>query len=176
MPRHGSKAQTVVRLFGHLKLAGCRSFRGIERSRCAVCRAGRNTLTKVLFGSETSQTALAAGRGKYHRAKGQVCARMGLPPRSLAADAHHCIMVRSRCRIYRIQGRGARSLRPPLGRLASDRLVFARCWRNEHPRGKPDEPEPAAVLGSVKEWPGNDLRVGDLARRPSLTDPRARRS
>jgi len=32
---------------------------------------------KDRFGSETSQTVLAAGRKKYHRAKGQVCARSG---------------------------------------------------------------------------------------------------
>jgi hypothetical protein len=32
----------------------------------------------VGFGSETSQTALAAGREKYHQAKGQVCAINGL--------------------------------------------------------------------------------------------------
>jgi hypothetical protein len=82
--------------------------------------------------------------------------RMGLPPRSLAADAHDCIMVRS-SGIYRIQGRGVRSLRPTLGRLASDRL-FARCWGNAAGRLIPTSPSLAAVLGPVKEWPGNDLR------------------
>jgi hypothetical protein len=57
--------------------------------------------------------------------------RMGLPPRSLAADAHDCIMVRSRCRIYRIQGRGARSLRSTLwqARLRSFRLSLRSLQR-----------------------------------------------
>jgi hypothetical protein len=34
-------------------------------------------VSDVAFGSETSQTALAAGREEYHRAKGQVCANFG---------------------------------------------------------------------------------------------------
>ena len=43
--------------------------------------------------------------------------RMGPPPRSFAADAHDCIMVRSR-RTYRIQGCGA--MIAPDGKLPSD--------------------------------------------------------
>jgi hypothetical protein len=35
----------------------------------------RREAIDVLFGSETSQTVLGAGRKKYHRAKGQVCAK-----------------------------------------------------------------------------------------------------
>src|SRR5262252_8104867 len=42
------------------------------------------------FGSETSQTALAAGRKKYRRAKGQVCAICRLCQRG-AASSRHCI-------------------------------------------------------------------------------------
>jgi hypothetical protein len=38
------------------------------------------------------------------------------------------------------------------GRLASDRLVFARS--GETPTGR-TRPEPAAVLWPVKKWPGN---------------------
>ena len=60
-------------------------------------------------------------------------------------------------RIYRIQGRGARSLRPTLGRLASDRLLLA-AGGNATGRSIPTGPSLAAVLGPVKEWPGNDLR------------------
>src|SRR5215470_20291667 len=81
--------------------------------------------------------------------------RMGLPPRSLAADAHDCIMVRSPG-IYRIQGRGARSLRH--AGQARLRSSFARCWGERHWSVDPDAPSLAAVLGPVKEWPGNDLR------------------
>jgi hypothetical protein len=36
-----------------------------------------STRSNGCFGSETSQTALAAGREKYHRTKGQVCANYG---------------------------------------------------------------------------------------------------
>src|SRR5713226_3167557 len=43
--------------------------------------------------------------------------RMGPPPRSFAADAHDCIMVRS-LRTYRIQGCGA--MIAPDGKLPSD--------------------------------------------------------
>jgi hypothetical protein len=58
----------------------------------------------VSFGSETSQTALAAGREKYHRAKGQVCAHQRT------------------CRVSRLLGRQRRNSdgtpdasRPPAG-------------------------------------------------------------
>jgi len=82
--------------------------------------------------------------------------RMGLPPRSLAADAHHCIMVP-------IPGAGsteykdvARDLRCHLGqaRLRSSplHLLLAAIATG---RLVPDAAEPAAVLGPVKEWPGN---------------------
>jgi hypothetical protein len=52
------------------------------------------------------------------------------PPRSLAADAHDCIMVRSHTALHRIQGCGA-DRRPP-GRLALDRLVL-RCFDRPMP-------------------------------------------
>ena len=50
--------------------------------RCLQCLSHQRPLVtrsyelrdNARFGSETSQTALAAGREKYHRAKGQVCA------------------------------------------------------------------------------------------------------
>ena len=65
--------------------------------------------------------------------------RMGPPPRSFAADAHDCIMVRS-ISTYRIQVCGA-MIAPESG-LPSDR--------------HPDHNERAAVLGAVKTRPGND--------------------
>ena len=51
--------------------------------------------------------------------------RMGPLPRSLAAEAHGCFMVRTSNRSYRIQGCGARFART--GGLPSDR--FAVCPR-----------------------------------------------
>jgi hypothetical protein len=60
-------------------------------------------------------------------------------------------------------------------RLRSSYILLAAGETNTA-RLNPTSPSLAAVLWSVKEWPGNDLRVGDLARRPSLTDPCARRS
>jgi hypothetical protein len=69
------------------------------------------------------------------------------------------------CGICRIQGRGARSSRPPLGRLASDRLVLLAA--GEWATGTYDAVDPDArralppCSGSVKEWPRNDLRVND---------------
>ena len=64
--------------------------------------------------------------------------RMGPPPRSFAADAHDCIMVRSLW-TYRIQGCGAIDPRPD-GKLPSDR--------------RPDRIKRAVVLEAVKVWPG----------------------
>ena len=65
--------------------------------------------------------------------------RMGPPPRSFAADAHDCIMVRS-LSTYRIQVCGA--------------MIRA---RSELPSDRhPDHNERAAVLGAVKARPGND--------------------
>jgi hypothetical protein len=66
--------------------------------------------------------------------------RMGLPPRSLAADAHECIMVRVLA-AHRIQGCGAKQSRPVAG-----------SPRDRHP----DLSERAVVLGAVKVWPGID--------------------
>src|SRR6476646_552803 len=63
--------------------------------------------------------------------------RMGPPPRSFAADAHECIMVRSWT--HRIQGRGAIDPRPESG-LPSDRHS--------------DRTKRAVVLEAVKVWPG----------------------
>jgi hypothetical protein len=62
---------------------------------------------------------------------------MGPPPRSFAADAHECIMVR--VLDHRIQGRGAIDPRPESG-LPSDR--------------HPDRTKRAVVLEAVKVWPG----------------------
>jgi len=79
---------------------------------------------------------------------------MGLPPRSLAADSHDCIMVRSRCGICRIQGRVARSLRSTLA--GSPQIVLSSLAQaKRHRPVNPTRPEPAAVLGPVKKWPGN---------------------
>jgi hypothetical protein len=63
--------------------------------------------------------------------------RMGPPPRSFAADAHDCIMVRSLW-TYRIQGCGA--------------MIRAR-WQAPSDR-RPDRIKPAVVLEAVKVWPG----------------------
>jgi hypothetical protein len=63
--------------------------------------------------------------------------RMGPPPRSFAADAHDCIMVRS-LSTYRIQGCGA--MIRPMASSPSDR--------------RPDRIKRAVVLEAVKVWPG----------------------
>jgi hypothetical protein len=70
--------------------------------------------------------------------------RMGPPPRSFAADAHDCIMVRS-LRTYRIQGCGA--MIAPDGKLPSDH-------RPDHNQRS------AAVLVPVKARPGNNGTCG----------------
>src|SRR5260370_14683248 len=70
--------------------------------------------------------------------------RMGPPPRSFAADAHDCIMVRS-LRTYRIQGCGA--------------MIRAR-WQSSPLIIVPTTTSVAAVLGSVKARPGNDGACG----------------
>jgi hypothetical protein len=49
--------------------------------------------------------------------------RMGPPPRSLAAEANNCFMVRLSCGANRIQVRGA--ILCALGRLPSVRLLIA---------------------------------------------------
>src|SRR5713226_1438450 len=70
--------------------------------------------------------------------------RMGPPPRSFAADAHDCIMVRS-LRTYRIQGCGA--------------MIRAR-WQAPPLIIVPTTTSVAAVLGPVKARPGNDGACG----------------
>jgi len=55
----------------------------------------------VSSGSETSQTALAAGREKYHRAKGQVCARNGP-----SQTSRSCVLP-----VHLTQGRPGRPMR-----------------------------------------------------------------
>src|ERR1700719_4251367 len=71
--------------------------------------------------------------------------RLGPPPRSFAADAHACIMVRVTA-AHRIQGCGASSSRPT-----------ASSPRMRHP----DHNQRAAVLWSVKARPGNDGACGE---------------
>src|SRR5216683_2441132 len=78
---------------------------------------------------------------------------MGPPPRSFAADAHDCIMVRVLGPTgYKVV---ARLIAPERG-LPSDR--------------HPDRTKRAVVLEVVKVWPGNGgaCRKG-LVRRPTLT-------
>ena len=66
--------------------------------------------------------------------------RMGPPPRSFAADAHACIMVRVTA-THRIQGCGA----------------SPSCPDSELPSDASSRPQQrAAVLGAVKARPGND--------------------
>jgi transposase len=55
--------------------------------------------------------------------------RMGLPPRSLAADAHHCIMVS-----WLVAGMIPGVNREPLKKIAADPEVLLRLlyrWRDE---------------------------------------------
>ena len=79
--------------------------------------------------------------------------RMGLPPRSLAADAHVCIMVRV-FMTHRIQGCGAKLLRPVAG-----------SPRDRHS----DHAEHPIVLAAVKTWPGNDRVSGNVSATAILT-------
>jgi hypothetical protein len=71
---------------------------------------------------------------------------MGPPPRSFAADAHDCIMVRSLW-AYRIQGCGA-MIRAPMGKLPSDRPSRSRqaCRRAQPSRCGLARPEHAERL------------------------------
>src|SRR6476619_2745837 len=85
--------------------------------------------------------------------------RMGPPPRSFAADAHDCIMVRS-LRTYRIQGCGAM--------IAPDRKL--RLCSSCRP-----QPACAAVLVPVKARPGNDGACGQGRATADLDRPCARR-
>jgi hypothetical protein len=98
--------------------------------------------------------------------------RMGLPPRSLAADARDCIMVRSRCRIYRIQGRGARSLRSTLwqARLRSSCLCSLLAKRTP-PGVNPTRPSLPPCSGRSRSGLEMICAWATLARRPSLTVP-----
>jgi hypothetical protein len=80
---------------------------------------------------------------------------MGPPPRSFAADAHDCIMVRVLGPTeYKVV---ARLIRAPERGLPSDR--------------HPDHIERAAVLGAVKVGLVSEERVESLVRRPTLTAP-----
>src|SRR6516225_10918039 len=80
--------------------------------------------------------------------------RMGPPPRSFAADAHECIMVRV--------------LDPP----------NTRSWRDD-PRPEsglpsdrhPDRTKRAVVLEAVKVWPGKGGVRRKVGRRSPLTAP-----
>src|SRR5271169_1558689 len=81
--------------------------------------------------------------------------RMGPPPRSFAADAHACIMVRVTT-THRIQGCGA-----------NPRAPTASSPRTCHP----DHNQRAAVLGSVKARPETTERAARAQRRPTLTAP-----
>src|ERR1700686_131457 len=86
--------------------------------------------------------------------------RMGPPPRSFAADAHDCIMVRS-LRTYRIQGCGA--------------MIRAR-WQSSPSDHRPDYNQrgrPARARQGAA-WKRRSVRPG-AERRPTLTGPCARR-
>jgi hypothetical protein len=78
---------------------------------------------------------------------------MGPPPRSFAADAHDCIMVRVLGPTeYKVV---ARLIRAPARGLPSDR--------------HPDRIERAAVLGAVKVGLASAERAKRSVRRPTLT-------
>src|SRR5271169_4118063 len=85
--------------------------------------------------------------------------RMGPSPRSFAADAHACIMVRVTA-THRIQGCGASSTCPT---ASSPRMCH------------PDHNQRAAVLGSIKARPGNDGACGPGRATAGLDSPCARR-
>src|SRR5712671_3161746 len=81
--------------------------------------------------------------------------RMGPPPRSFAADAHDCIMVRS-LRTYRIQGCGA--MIAPDGKLPSDH-------QPDHNQRVP----PCSYLS--RRGLETTERAARAERRPTLTGP-----
>jgi hypothetical protein len=82
--------------------------------------------------------------------------RMGPPPRSFAADAHGCIMVR--CPYG------------PTGYKVAARVPRAPTASSPRTR-HPDHNERAAVLGSIKARPGTMEREASTERRPALTAP-----
>ena len=81
--------------------------------------------------------------------------RMGPPPRSFAADAYGCIMVRVR-RTYRIQGCGAIDPRPK----ASSPLIFI-----------PTAPSVRSCSKLSRYGLAKAKHVERLVRRPTLTAP-----
>jgi hypothetical protein len=84
---------------------------------------------------------------------------MGPPPRSFAADAHDCIMVRVLGPTeYKVV---ARLIRATESGLLSDR--------------HPDRIERAAVLGAVKVWPGKRRARGKAGATANLDSSCARR-
>jgi hypothetical protein len=84
---------------------------------------------------------------------------MGPPPRSFAADAHDCIMVRVLGPTeYKVV---ARLIRATESGLPSDR--------------HPDRIERAAVLGAVKVWPGKRRARGKAGATANLDSSCARR-
>ena len=84
---------------------------------------------------------------------------MGPLPRSFAADAHDCIMVRVLGPTeYKVV---ARLIRAPARGLPSDR--------------HPDRIERAAVLGAVKVWPGRRRARGKVGATANLDGSCARR-
>src|SRR5258707_1179440 len=85
--------------------------------------------------------------------------RMGPPPRSFAADAHECIMVRVPGPTeYKVV---ARLICAPESGLPSDR--------------HPDRIECAAVLRAVKVWPGKGKARGKVGATANLDSSCARR-
>src|SRR5216683_1685926 len=81
--------------------------------------------------------------------------RMGPPPRSFAADAHDCIMVRS-LRTYRIQGCGA--------------MIRAR-WQSSPLIIVPTTTSVAACSGLSRRGLETTERAARAERRPTLTGP-----
>src|SRR6266436_9303453 len=96
--------------------------------------------------------------------------RMGPPPRSFAADAHDCIMVRS-LRTYRIQGCGA--MIAPDGKLPSDhrpdynqrgrraRACQGAAWKRRSVRPGQSDGRPGQALcasASTRVWVGAKKR------------------
>src|SRR6266404_9389191 len=85
--------------------------------------------------------------------------RMGPPPRSFAADAHNCVMVRVLGpTAYKVV---ARLIRATESGLPSDR--------------HPDRIECAAVLRAVKVWPGKGRGRGKVGATANLDSSCARR-
>jgi hypothetical protein len=132
---------------------------GWRRSASSV----RRTRKKHGLGAYEHRWYPIANRGGGHPKQAMVLtpvSRMGPLPRSFAADAHGCIMVR--CPYG------------PTGYKVAARVPRAPTASSPRTR-HPDHNEQAAVLGSLKARPGNDGACGQHRATAGLDSPCARR-